>query len=99
MNYVNHLNMFGVEAKEIPCIKGEGEPTEETKGAVGCFYMDVESGDVYKCTSVEDGSHTWEETGVDMNKVDERIDERIGDVENALDDLHTYADDLVTGGA
>lgn len=60
MNHVDHLNLFGVEAKEIPCIKGEGAPTTATEGAVGCFYMDTDTGRVYKCTAVTDGVYTWQ---------------------------------------
>lgn len=59
MNYVEHLNIFGVEAKEIPCIKGNGEPTIATIGAVGCLYMDTLNGEIYKCTAVENGIYTW----------------------------------------
>ena len=59
MNYVEHLNFYGVDAKEIPCIKGNGAPTTETVGAVGLFYMDTNSGDVYKCISAEGNSYNW----------------------------------------
>ena len=59
MNFVPHFNFYGVEAKQIPCIKGEGAPTTSTEGAVGCFYMDTLTGDVYKCTGVSDGVYTW----------------------------------------
>lgn len=59
MNYVEHLNLFGVDAKEIPCITGEGAPTTATEGAVGCFYMDTLTGEVYKCTAVDGGVYTW----------------------------------------
>lgn len=59
MNYVEHLNLFGVEAKEVPCIKGIGAPTSSTEGAVGCLYMDTDTGDLYKCTAVADGVYTW----------------------------------------
>ena len=56
MNYVEHLNLFGVEAKEIPCIKGKGAPTEATEGEVGCLYMNTNNGDLYKCVA----ANTWE---------------------------------------
>lgn len=61
MNFVDSLNLFGVEAKEIPCIKGKGEPSTATVGAVGLFYMDTDTGKVYKCTAVADGAYTWTE--------------------------------------
>lgn len=67
MNYVKHLDLFGVKAAQIPCITGSGAPTTATEGAVGCLYMDTssETKDVYKCTAAADGVYTWElfETG------------------------------------
>lgn len=59
MNYIDHLDLFGVEAKEIPCDTGSGAPTSSTVGAVGLFYMDTDNGDVYKCTAVSGGKYTW----------------------------------------
>lgn len=58
MNYVKSLDMFGVPAKEIPCILGKGLPSDTT-GAVGALYMDEDSGSVYKCTAVTDGVFVW----------------------------------------
>ena len=52
MNYVTSLDMFGVEAKEIPCVRGKGVPNKSTAGAVGCLYMDVNTGVIYKCTEL-----------------------------------------------
>lgn len=59
MNYVKSFNFFGVDAKEIPCITGEGIPTVATEGDIGCFYMDSLTGDVYKCVSKTDGACVW----------------------------------------
>lgn len=59
MNYVDGLNFYGVNVKEIPCIKGSGAPTTSTVGAVGCLYMDIDNGGLYKCIAVTDGSYTW----------------------------------------
>lgn len=50
MNFVENFNFIGVDAKEIPCIKGNGVPTDSTEAAVGMFYMDESNGDVYKLT-------------------------------------------------
>lgn len=60
MNYVESFDLFGIDAKQIPCIKGSGAPTTSTEGAVGCFYMNTDNGDVYKCTAAADGVYTWE---------------------------------------
>ena len=59
MNYVESLNLFGVEAKEIPCIKGSGAPNDSTVGEVGLLYMNTDNGDMYKCTFVSNGVYTW----------------------------------------
>ena len=61
MNYVESFNLFGVPAKQIPCMKGAGAPTTSTEGDVGCLYMDTNSdaGDVYKCISAANGVYTW----------------------------------------
>jgi hypothetical protein len=67
MNYVNSLNLFGVEAKEIPSIKGSGAPTSATEGAVGCLYMDTDTGDLYKCVGAAEGSFTWTSVGGNSN--------------------------------
>ena len=63
MNFVKNHNQYGVEAKEIPCLTGYGEPTEETEGAVGCLYMDRHTGDIYKCTYAADGVYVWKGLG------------------------------------
>lgn len=63
MNYVQYFNLFGVDAKQIPSITGSGAPTTKTEGAVGCLYMNTDTGDLYKCTAVKDGVYTWEDFG------------------------------------
>ena len=60
MNFVQSLNMFGIPAKEIPCLTGKGAPTTSTAAAVGCLYMDEETGELYKCTEKFDSAFTWE---------------------------------------
>lgn len=62
MNYVESFKLFGTEAMQIPCIKGDGAPTTSTQGAVGCLYMDTSSKSkgLYKCVDVTEGVYTWE---------------------------------------
>lgn len=59
MEFAKSFNLFGVEGKEIPCITGNGAPLAVTEGAVGCLYMDTNTGDIYKCTGVTNGVYTW----------------------------------------
>lgn len=66
MNFVDSLKIFGVEARQKPSITGSGAPTTETEGAVGEFYMDTDTGDVYKCTAVTDGAYIWKNTNIDF---------------------------------
>ena len=65
MNFVKSFNLFGVDATQIPCITGSGTPATTTEAAVGCFYMDEDTGDIYKCTAVDNGVYTWEKFGAD----------------------------------
>ena len=59
--FVNDMNLFGNHIKQIPCIVGEGSPTESTAGAVGMLYMDTSfnNGEMWKCIGVSDTSYTW----------------------------------------
>lgn len=63
MNYVKSFDLFGVPAAQIPATPGSGAPTIATEGAVGCLYMDTDTGNLYKCTGVADGTYTWVEAG------------------------------------
>lgn len=60
MNYVPHFNLLGIDAQQIPCSTGKGAPTTTTVGAVGCFYMNTDNGELYKCTKVENNVFDWE---------------------------------------
>lgn len=62
MEFAKSFNLFGVEGKEIPCITGSGAPSVATKGAVGCLYMDTNTGYIYKCRAAENGVYTWEKS-------------------------------------
>lgn len=59
MKFASYIDYFGTPAKEIPCITGVGAPTATTEGAVGCLYMDTNSGVIYKCTSASIGNYVW----------------------------------------
>lgn len=63
MNFVKFFNLFGTRVRQIPCLKGSGTPNGETKGAVGCLYMNTDNGYLYKCTAVVDGVCTWARVG------------------------------------
>ena len=64
MNYVKGRSLFGNgPTREIPCLTGKGKPTTAVEGAVGCLYMDTDSGNLYKCTAAADGVYTWELDG------------------------------------
>lgn len=84
MNYVESFNFLDMEAKQIPCIKGNGAPTETTEGAVGCFYMDIKTGELYKCTFCADNVFTWVLVSSGNYYTIEEIDEKIGDIETLL---------------
>ena len=62
MDFVKSLSMFHVDAKEIPCVTGNGAPTEKTEGAPGALYMDTLTGELYKCRAADlvHEVFTWE---------------------------------------
>jgi hypothetical protein len=59
MNYVNSFNLLGLEARQRPCLTGNGEPTIETVGAIGELYLDVNTGKIFKCTSIVNNIYIW----------------------------------------
>lgn len=88
MNFVENFDFFGVAAKEIPCIKGTGAPTTATEGAVGCFYMNTTTGDLYKCTAVTNSGFTWKEVnggsggssdGAEISRITKNLELRASD--------------------
>ena len=62
MEFVKSLGMFHINAKEIPCVTGEGAPTEKTEGAPGALYMDTHTGELYKCRAADEENEVfiWE---------------------------------------
>ena len=59
MDYVESLEIYGVEAKEIPCIVGNGMPTKNAP--IGCLYLDENSGKIYKRVKKGENSLEWVE--------------------------------------
>lgn len=92
MNYVKKFNLLGVEARQKPMLTGHGAPIDGESGTQGVeceLYMDLDTGKVYKCV---DAPNVW----VSVTK---EVEDKIGDISTALDELHTYAQTLVNGGA
>jgi hypothetical protein len=88
MNYVKSLNLLGIEAKEIPSITGEGIPSPSLVAAVGCLYMDINTGLLYKCTAITDNLSVWK-------SVCDYTDEAYGDfetIENKVTVIDAAAD-------
>ena len=55
LSFASNLIIGDANVKEVPCLVGQGAPTIESVPAViGCFYMDKDTGTVYKC--IKDGS-------------------------------------------
>lgn len=84
MNYVPYLNMFGVKAKEIPCLTASGAPTTQTIGAVGLLYMDTSTGALYKCTAVNDDAYIWEEIKAGSGSTQSISAERFEEASSAI---------------
>ena len=63
MDFVKSFDLFGQQVTQIPSTTGEGAPTAYTEGAVGCLYMDTNTGQMYKCISVINGVYIWVSVG------------------------------------
>lgn len=60
VKFVRARNNFGNgETKEIPSLTDSGAPTTATAGAVGCLYMDTDTGELYKCTSADADAESY----------------------------------------
>ena len=94
MNYVEHLNLFGVDVKDIPCIKGKGAPTTSTVGAVGLLYMDANStnGDMYKCTAAYDDIYIWKPIGDGSSGSSDVLSIASADINDAGELVIVYTD-------
>ena len=65
MKFMETLSMCYSNAKEIPCLTGEGVPTTKTEGAAGVLYMDTVTGILYVCRGVDylNERYFWETVG------------------------------------
>ena len=55
VNYVEGLDLFGIKAKQIPCLTGNGEPSAESALKIGLLYINEDNGDMYKCINGTNG--------------------------------------------
>lgn len=62
MNYVKHLSLFGVEAKEIPCSVGAGQ-NPETDVVAGCLHYNSATETLDVCTSNTGNNPVWKPVG------------------------------------
>lgn len=58
-NFINSINVGGLETKLIACLTKSGAPSSTTEGDVGVLLMDTDTGDLYKCTGASSGVYTW----------------------------------------
>ena len=56
---VEYFNILGTKVRQNACITEEGVPSSTRKALVGTLYMDINSGEIYKCTSSNDNGTTW----------------------------------------
>lgn len=57
--YHKKLNINGTDYPIAVNIAGAGAPTASTAAEVGMFYMDTDTGDVYKCTAASGSTYAW----------------------------------------
>lgn len=70
MNFVKSFEIDGIKAAQVPCLLGRGAPTGTTEGALGCLYMDTDTGDLYKCIAVVGGAYSWGNVGAGGGSMD-----------------------------
>lgn len=54
-HYVEGFDLFGIKAKQIPCLTGNGEPSADSAVEIGLLYIDEDSGSMYKCINSTNG--------------------------------------------
>lgn len=59
VSYVKGLNIFGVKARQIPCLTGNGEPSIDLALKVGLLYINEDNGDMYKCVKGDNEELVW----------------------------------------
>ena len=58
-NYVKGFDLFGVKARQIPCLTGKGEPIESIALKIGLLYINEDNGDMYKCVNGNGEDLVW----------------------------------------
>ena len=71
--YVKRFNLFGIKARQIPCLTDRGKPTEDIALKIGLLYIDEDNGDMYKCVKGEEGL-VWDMIGTAQPNGDGSID-------------------------
>lgn len=77
MKFASYIDYFGTPAKEIPCITGVGAPTSTTVGTVGCLYMAINTGNIYKCISDARGVYIWEDLNAESRELIAKLEDTV----------------------
>ena len=83
MQFFDSLSMFHVDGRQITCVTGNGVPGERTEGAPGVLYMDLETGDLFKCRAADPvhKQYTWEQLGgavIDQESIVQQVIAALG---------------------
>lgn len=78
MNYVTHMNILGIDIKQIACITLNSAPNKYTEGAFGCLAMDKD-GNLYKCIgeSVDITGKTYNWVSVESDSSSQEIEKLV----------------------
>ena len=71
-HYVKRFNLFGIKARQIPCLTDHGKPTEDIALKIGLLYIDEDNGDMYKCINGSNGL-IWEKIGTAQSNDGESV--------------------------
>ena len=76
MLFLEDLNVFHLDGKEIPCITAAGAPDSRFPGAPGSLCMDTVTGCLYLCTAADilQKSYSWKVVGdADPNMIRQAV--------------------------
>lgn len=77
ISYVDGFDLFGIKARQIPCLSGKGEPNADIAAAIGLLYIDEDTGDMYKSIKGNENSLIWTRIANDSSQSSSGIIELI----------------------
>ena len=100
MNFVESIDLLGLELRQIPCITGNTPPVESI-GDVGCFYLDTSTKKLYKCTQKENNKCVWVDLLdglINKEEIEKIVDDKLkelGEIKQDYESLSSALDEII----